>query len=492
MNPEIDSIKTGMFWKTASTGINALAGFAMSVLFARSLGEGLYGELILVYTVVSLFVLLSNFGLDAAFRRFIPLYARRDDKNRSASFIATTAVLGLSLTAVFSVVMFAAGRFIAADIFHNSALAPYMRRGVFYLFGFSILTNIICSIYHGLQKWKEECFLIGAYLFLSFFASYIVLAVLKKGIMEILTINAALCFAASAAGAFHISRCVRLEGAALKSEGSVFQIKDTLNFSAPLFMSSVLYFFTIQLDKIILGRYRPASEVAQYYVAFALATGILMFIKVSEIVLAPYLAGLTGGNMELLKRRFGALFRVFLHLSVALAISLYFFIGPFINFVYGPGFIAAAAAFKLYLVVIVLRSSTLPIGLFLINVFGKTFEITKIGILSAIAHFVLYINLIPRYGYMGAVTAAIIANIVVGLYAVLLIKEIRGLVPFGALLYAAGGIAAAFSAYSIANILYLHNPFLFLTILPMIYLSFTFFKDYMPEVKGWLQQAFSR
>ena len=83
-----------MFWKTASTGINLLAGFIMSIIFARFLGKDSYGELILVYTVISLFISMSNFGLTAALERFIPLYIKRKDEKKFMTFIVSAGIAG--------------------------------------------------------------------------------------------------------------------------------------------------------------------------------------------------------------------------------------------------------------------------------------------------------------------------------------------------------------------------------------------------------------
>jgi len=367
--------------------------------------------------------------------------------------------------------------FIAVDIFHNPAAAVYMRWGVLYLFALSLLTNIVFSIYYGFQRWKEECLLNGIYLFLSSSAVFIALSAFKKGIAEILEISAAACLIGIAGGMFYIARFIKSLAAPLKFDEFRSQIKETLYFSAPMLMGGVLFYFVTQFDKLILGKCRPAGELAQYYIAFALGTGIIMFIRVSETVLTPYLARLTGEDDMLLKTRFQTIFRLFLHLPIAASIFLYFFIGPFIRFVYGPNFEIAVAAFKIYLIILVLRSAMTPLGLFLTNVYANTREIAKISVLSASAHFILYITLIPRYGYKGALATMIIAYMIVWAYVVLAVKDIKRLIPYRSLLHAAVGMAIVASACFIADFCRVYNKLLFSFLLPLVYLSFVLLRE---------------
>lgn len=476
MNADIKSLKNGMFWKTFSTGINAIAGFVMSIIYARFLSKELYGELVLVYTVILLFVILSNFGLNAALRRFIPLYIKRKDEKKFTRFILTTAGMGMLFTTFFSVAMFFMTDFISINIFHKPSLIPYMKWGVLYLFSHSLLSNIVFSIYYGFQKWKEECALNALYLFSSASMMFIVLSVFNKGVAEVLKVNAATCLMAVIVGIFYMVRFIRPVMASLKFGEFTSQIKETLHFSTPLLMSGLFFYFVVQFDKIILGMYRPSEEISQYYIAFALGTGILMFVKVSEIVFTPYLAKLTEEDGIVIKNKFQTIFRLFLHIPIIFSIFLYFLIDPFINFIYGPDFGITATALKIYLIIIVLRSAMTPIGLFLIYVYGKTFEITKLSVVNASMHFILYFTLIPKFGYIGALVAIIIAYIAVWIYIVLFIGRINKLIPYRSLLYAGIGIVIVLGINFIAQACHIYNKLLLSIILPLVYLLFALLK----------------
>jgi len=473
---DIRNLKKGIVWKTASTGINALVGFAMSVIFARFLGKDIYGELILVYTVVTLFALICNFGLHSALQRFIPLYIAQKDEKKFTRFVLTSVCLGLFFTVLSSLVMFFTAGAVSTHIFRKPWLFPYMRWGALYLFGFSFLTNIIFSAYHGFQRWRAECMLNAAYLFLLILAVFITLSVFDKGIIAVLKVSAAVCLATALAGVFHIAGFIKLSKIPLKIEEFASQAKETLSFSTPLFVNGLIFYTMMWFDKILLGRYRPLEEVTQYYVAFALGTGILMFIKVSETVFTPYLAKFTGESFEVLKSKFETIFRLLLHLPITLSIFLYFFIGPFIRFVYGPDFGIAVTALKIYLALIILRSSMTPVGLFLVNVYGKTLEATKIGLISALIHLVLYFVLIPRYGYIGALAASIISYIVIWFYIAFFVKCINRLIPRRSALYAAAGMISVTGITFIAGHFHFYNRLILSVALAGAYLLFVFLK----------------
>lgn len=479
MDYEIENLKSGMIWKTLSTGINALAGFIMSIIFARFLGKDVYGELILVYTVVTLFMSLSNFGLSAALLRFIPIYIKEKDEKRFTRFTLTAVGLGIFFTLFFSLTMFFLSDFISARVFNRPSLAIFMKWGVLYLFTFSLLTNIVFSLYHGFQRWKEECLLNGVYFSLSILSILAALAIFDKGIIEILKINALLGFGVITIGVLYIRRFMKMTTISLKAEYLLPELKEALSFSAPVLVSELLFYLIFRLDKIFLGIYRPMAELSQYYVAFAISTGIMMFIKVSETVFAPYLAKIAGEKDDILKRRFQSLFRIFLHLPIIFLIGLYFLVDPIIETIYGPDFEIAAVALKISLVIILLRSGMMPIGLFLVNVYGKTFEVTKISIVNALAHFILYPLLIPKYGYRGTLMATIIGYALIWIYIMLFIKEIKRLIPYRSLLYAGMGLAAVLFVNLAAHLCGLGHRYLLFAASPLLYALLIFLtKDF--------------
>ena len=143
MNKDIQNLKSGMFWKTISTGMNVISGFAMSIVYVRFLGKDSYGELIIVYAVIALFLMLSDFGLKTALQRFIPLYIKRKDKEKFTRFILICVGLGTFFTILFSIIMFLMADFISINIFHKPSIALYMKWGVLYLFTISLLSRIV-------------------------------------------------------------------------------------------------------------------------------------------------------------------------------------------------------------------------------------------------------------------------------------------------------------------------------------------------------------
>jgi len=476
MNPDIQNLKSGMIWKTISTALTALSGFFMSVIFVKFLGKDSYGELILVYTVVSIFVMLSNFGIDTALRRFIPLYKAKKNEKKFANFLSTAIALGVFFTTLFSIIMLFSAGFIATAVFHKPALAIYMRWGSLYLFTFSLFSNVIFSLYYGFQRWKEEFLLNGAYLFATFFAIFIILSIFNKGITEILKVNSVVCLLGIAAGLFYIARFIKPLNVRMKFGEFTSEIRETLRFSAPVLLSGLLHYSAIQLDKVILGIHRSMQELAQYYIAIAIGTGIIMFVKVSETVLTPYLAKFTGESDPVLRSKFQTLFRLFLHLPIAFSIFFYFLIDPFIRFAYGPGFGIAATALKIYLIVIILRPVMTVVGLFLQHVYGRTIEQAKIGAIYALVHVIFYLLLIPKYGYKGALATIILAYIVIWIYVFVFIKDISKLTPYRSLLYAGIGIAIVLGVNFAAGLFHVYNKLILSIMLPSIYLSFILLK----------------
>jgi len=294
--------------------------------------------------------------------------------------------------------------------------------------------------------------------------------------VEVLKINAALCLIGVIAGIVYIAKFIKAPKAPAKLEEFKSQIKETLFFSAPLFMSGILFYFITQFDKFVLGIYRPTEELAQYYIAFALGTGIIVLGRVSETVLTPYLAKLAGENETVLKNKFQTIFRLFLHLPIMLAIFLYFFIGPFIRFAYGANFEIAVVAFKIYLVIIVLRLAMTSVALFLVNVYARTVEIAKIGFINAAMHVMFYFLLIPRYGYKGALGAAIVSYVVIWAYILLAVREVKRLIPYGSIACAGIGIFIACGMDFVARFYHIHNRLVFSIMLPLVYLSVVLLK----------------
>lgn len=412
-----------------ATGLITLLGFASSIILARYFGKNEYGRLIIVYTAVSFFAIFTNFGVGEAIIRFMPKYITIEDKRGLNLFVFSTGMLVLVLSALFSFILFRSANLIALSIYNRPEVVYIVQIGSIYLFCYSIF-YYLASIYRGLQSWKIEAILTIFPPLVYFFG---ILLVTKSGIRivdSVLFSNICAYGISIVLGIAFLCRERHIEFPKISIIPIFSTIKDTLIFSHPLLISSFTFYLMMWFDRLILGVSDTNEALSIYYVATMMVSGFMMIFKVLFEVLSPFVAEIDPSNVEEINTKFQFLFKWFFHISFLLIIVMFYIIDPLVFVAYGENWATTAVIMKVLLLAFLLRATSNPIRMFLVNVFQETKKVAKISVLVLVTNVILSLIFIPLFSYWGAVVSTILSLMVGWFYMAFYIEVIREILPF--------------------------------------------------------------
>lgn len=191
----------------------------------------------------------------------------------------------------------------------------------------------------------------------------------------------------------------------------------------PLAMTALLGGTMLTVDMLMLGWFRPASEVGLYsavqklvQIAYSLAgiAGISLFSTFSRLYVQDY---------SRFKELFDQAFRVMTWGSAAVAVLGIIFAGPLLGLIYGSAYLGGIAAFRLLAATFFLLAPT-EIGIHALLAAGRQKVFLYSAPIGAVSNALLDAAFIPRWGIAGAALSTLIAQVAVNAY---LWKKIREL-----------------------------------------------------------------
>jgi len=285
----IKKISRGVIYKGLATGLVTLLGFASSIVLARYFGKNEYGRLIIVYTAVSFFAIFTNFGVGEAIVCFLPKYITIEDKRRLNLFVFSTGILVLTLSALFSIILFRSANLIALSIFNRPEVTYIVQIGSIYLFSYSLF-YYLASIFRGLQSWKIEA-LLSIFPPLIYFCGILLVTMLNIRVIDAALFSNICAYGISIILGIAILYQKKHFSNPKISINSVFHtIKDILIFSHPLLLSSFTFYLMMWFDRLVLGASGNNEALSVYYIATMIVGGFMMIFKVLLEVLSPYVA----------------------------------------------------------------------------------------------------------------------------------------------------------------------------------------------------------
>jgi len=389
-------------------GVFSLAGAAIrygnNIILTRLLGAKLYGLYALANTVVTVATVPSALGLPTSLVHFLATSSERGEWGRLRWMVRA------SFRAVFLSSLLAAGLVLA--------LAPWLSRSVFEKDGLLLplsglaLALPFLALYMVCAGGLQGLRFIRGKVFIERIAHPLVFTVLLVAggfffrSLEFILV----CFFIAAAavltlGLFWLHR--RMSGL---PQGPMPRPvwREMLGFSTPIMFMNLLNFFILWSDILVMGMFRPAAEVGFYAIASRLATGVSMPTDSLGASLAPSFSSLTGrGDGEGLRRLFHTSTRWIFLLSSFAGMGLVLLGHPILG-LFGSEFQKGYAA------LCVLALGQVVTALFgangtLITMTGHPRVNLVNSVILGLGNLGLNLLLVPRYGALGAASAAAIS-----------------------------------------------------------------------------------
>ena len=403
----------------ASEILNKVLSLVLTIALARYLGDNGFGQYSFVVTMMMLFQVFSDFGLDG-------LTIREIAKNPKKTGIYLNNVLALKLA--FSVVSFLMLS-VAINLTHKSSEIVYST----YIAGIAIifcsLANTFAAVFNAHERLEARAFplLISRVIVIaiSFYA-----IILKQGL--VLLISAVL-----------IGEIVRLAIGWHICHNRFAKIDLNIDWSLckKLFIASIpfgaigmiaLVYFKI--DIVMLSLMKDDKVVGWYSAAYALLSALLFITEAYNLSIFPVLSRYADSAKNLLLFGWERSVKYLLLVSLPISVGTTVLAGRFIALFYSKDYAPSVIALQILI-------WTLPwifvnsINMRVLYATDRQKEAAIVAFTSAVLNIAFNFVLIPMYSYIGASVATITVEIINVLIYFWLVSKLFGMkVNIGAIL----------------------------------------------------------
>lgn len=432
-----------------------LVRFIFSIIVANSLGAEQYGLYTLVLTVVPIASMLALLGLQTGVVHFLPPAIRQNDEKRIWGIIQVSAGLPILLSVLFGAAIFLLAEPIALIGFHQARLVPLLR-----IVSLSIPLEAIGFIaYQIIISYKKPQY--------SVIANNIVLPVMKL----LLTVGfLALGLGITGLVSAHVLATALGVALILYFLNSLFPlhrplqpaVRNTtqlLRYSLPVHLGWVFNTIRGTLETLILGFVGLTSGVGIFAVAQRLSSlGSMLFLAVGNIstpIIADYYHRREIGELN---RLYQTTTKWIVTFNIPLFLTFVIFARPLLS-IFGGDFIGGSAGLVVLAVGNLVYTGT-GIGANILDMTNHTRFNSANSVFMVIVTIASDLLLIPRWGVIGAASAAAFSTVIVNIVCLVEVFILLKMQPYGTGIFKpvlAGCITAAVT-YMLDR--YLPEPFL--------------------------------
>ena len=411
---------------------NALAAYGFKVYLARQLGARLLGIYALGMTIVGVASIFNTLGISQAAVRFVSSYTATQRFDLLRGLLGRSIFLLFVCNGVLVVTMLIAGPWIAVHYYHAPELSNYIR-----LFALIMVLGVFTTFFaHVLAGYKDVArrtvinSFIGTPVNIVITVGLVAMGMALKGYLLAQIASACIVLILLVGLAWHMTpKAVRsLSGPLPRLD------KEMVSVSATTLGMAVLGFITGHADTVVLGRYRSLSELGVYALASAVVAFVCIILTSVNQIFGPIIADLySRQQLDLLSRMYQTLTKWILGLTLPLAAVIMVFARPIMN-VFGKDFEMGWIVLVIGTLGQLVNAGVGSSGTMLYMTGGHRYLI-RIQAVMACLMVVLNLSLVPKWGIVGAISTAALANILANFCYVWAVRHTLRLFPYNSSYY---------------------------------------------------------
>ncbi len=405
VNSSLKSAAKGTMLVFVGMVASIILWFVAKLLIVRFTTKEELGIYSLTVAIISIFVLLSNLGLQEGVSRYISIYLGENRKDYAAAISKEALRIGaFSSLLVFVLVFFSSGM-LSKYIFYKPQLeAPLKAMSLF--IPFSVMANIANGILRGHNIIHPKVYMdVGQPLF---FLVFLVLFSLLK--LSFISIVYAYVFAMAVM--FFVIMTYTFQRVKFNPQKAFESSKkELLRFSIPLLATSVLAIVLGWTDTLMLGRYANAEDVGVYNVSMSLAKLLTFPLAAISFVFMPIAAEMFARKQNTeLKRTYQVLTKWLFSVTLPIFFVLFFFPEMSITYLFGERFVDASSSLRILSVCFLFHAflGTNGVLLLVMGMSGIVMQVSIFGVLLNIGLNYVLIKLLG-YGVNGASISTLIS-----------------------------------------------------------------------------------
>jgi len=387
--------------KLSRTGLQ----YFSQVVIARLLGIELFGIYALGIVLYQLGEIFSSMGLQSGIVRFVSIHRSTNNIKKLKGVMLQAIKFPFFAGLVLSAAFFLASKPIAQDLFRKPDLTAVIRIFAIAIpFGASMTVAALATT--GFQTTRYFVYIRGILQPLTNLLLVVLVGGLSFGLRGVATAWVVATILGLAAALCSLRRL--FPPLFQKNVKAITETAQLLRFSFPLAFGGFLGFILLWMDTLMLGFFRPSSEVGIYRAASQTAILLMIILNSLNIIFSPMIAELFD-KKDLKKME--KIFQVTTRWCFSLTIPLFLIValaGNDILRIFGPGFELGWMALLILSAGQLINAGTGGIGYMLIMSEHQYLKLLG-DILLVVMNIILNILLIPRWGLTGAAAATAIS-----------------------------------------------------------------------------------
>jgi O-antigen/teichoic acid export membrane protein len=430
---------------------NNLIRLALAIILARVLGTVQLGYYTLALSTLNIAMGVALFGLDAAVIRFIAVMQSRDDTQKTWESIQIGTGVSLIFSTFIGIFLYVFSYYLAVNVFNDLALVPYLQLISIFL-PMLVLNDQLSNVLKGFKKFD-----------LSVFSQYIFQPISRlviTGIILVIGLNAktailAYCLATVSSTAiliYFLNRDFSFKGK-IKVSGSL--LRETLSFSVPVWLSSLLSKFKNNIQTLFIGSWDTIAGVGIFAVASQITFVSSEISSSINVTSKPIIAELVDqGDISQMERIYQLSNKWIVITQIPIFLAMVLFPKTLLQ-IFGKEFADGSLTLIILAFGSLLKVGT-GMGGIIIDMAGYTKMKLVNSILQVITFIILNIILIPRWGLVGAAVAAVVGEGFINIIRLLEVFFIYKIIPFNRsfykpLLATIGAVGAFFLVLQVYN-----------------------------------------
>ena len=397
--------------------------FFFNLVMTRALGATLYGVYSYAVIIQQFAMLVSRFGSDQSFLRFIPEYS--GDAKHQSNLVGigyTTTLMG---SIIIAAILFLSSPTIADLTLGNQSLVPVLR--IFSLsLPFLAIADLTNSVFRGVEKMQYQ----------------VISASIAQPIIELVFVSIAFALGYSLIGAtagvgvamvvvcgialfFLFSRTDIHPNPMAEKGGAV----EFYNFSLPLTFKAIGSFMYSRVDLLMVGVFLTGSSVGIYQITTLLSGFLTLPLSAINQLFPSIAAGLyADDDTDQLNSIFGIVTRWVL--TAVIPMCLVLFIYPFeVLSIFGPDFTDGTLVLVLFTFSQLVNSAVGPSAYVVLMTGHQYLNMINQWLLGGL-NIILNYLLITQYGLIGAALATALVLILINALRIVEVWYLERLFPY--------------------------------------------------------------
>lgn len=401
-----------------------------SILVARLLGPEKYGLYTIVLIVPNFLILLSELGISSALIRYSAQLNTQGKGYKAARLIKIGILFKIAVAVSISLILLIVSEHIAANILNRPSIGIYIKIASIHLIGQSVY-NTVSYTFIGLDETGKSSILMNIRASVKAFTTVLLIivgfglagAVIGIGLGAII---------AALTGVIMLMMWtlpkMRRNASDLEKIGSWQALETLIVYGAPIYFSTAIKGFTIQLRQIFLVLFTADINFGNYKTAMNFATLLMIIARPMTTSLFSAFSKLDlEKDKESIEKMFQYAVKYTSLIVIPASMALAVLSQNVVFILYGDQYNLAPFYLKLYM----MHFLGAGLGLFVINgVFnsqGDTGTTFKIHLINNTILIIMSLILIPRYYVIGLIVSIIVSHLVSTLFSLYKLNNMYGI-----------------------------------------------------------------